>query len=66
MTTEAFVRLWAGVLILVSLALGHYVSPAWLWLTAFVGFMLAQSSLTGLCPASWLYERLIRRRPAGH
>lgn len=61
MKTESFVRLWAGCLILASLALAHYHNPAWLWLTGFVGFMLFQSSLTGFCPASWLYEKVTGR-----
>ena len=61
MKTESFVRLWAGLLILASLALAHYHNPLWLWFTAFVGFMLFQSALTGFCPASWLYEKATGR-----
>ncbi|HFE48789.1 MAG TPA: DUF2892 domain-containing protein, partial [Chromatiaceae bacterium] len=37
MSIERIVLAFAGTVILVSLALAHYVSPAWLWLTAFVG-----------------------------
>jgi hypothetical protein len=36
--------------ILVSLALGVWVSPWWLLLTAFVGLNLLQSSFTNWCP----------------
>ncbi len=55
MTTERYVRLFAGSFVLLSLALGFPSSPffrdaRWLWLTAFVGANLAQSSLTGFCP----------------
>jgi hypothetical protein len=55
MTMERYVRLFAGSFVLVSLALGAPASPLfqsthWLWLTAFVGLNLAQSSLTGFCP----------------
>lgn len=51
MTTESAIRLLAGSLILVSLALSQLVSPWWLLLAAFVGLNLAQSALTGFCPA---------------
>ena len=39
----------AGALILISLALGHWVNVHWLWFTAFVGANLFQSSLTKWC-----------------
>ncbi len=55
MTTERLVRMFAGLFVLVSLALGVDASPVfvshkWLWFTTFVGFNLLQSSLTGFCP----------------
>ena len=43
---------FAGTMILASLALAQFVSPLWLWLTAFVGLNLLQSSVTGFCPAA--------------
>ena len=61
MKTESFVRLWAGLLVLASLALGHFHHPYWLWFTAFVGLMLFQSALTHFCPAAWLYEKFTGR-----
>lgn len=51
MTVERGVRLIAGVMILLSLALAHYFSPYWLWLTVFVGLNLLQSAFTNWCPA---------------
>jgi hypothetical protein len=36
--------------VLLSLLLSQVHSPAWLWLTAFVGANLLQSSFTGFCP----------------
>jgi hypothetical protein len=36
-------------MILASLALAHWHSPNWLWLTAFVGANLLQSGLTNWC-----------------
>jgi hypothetical protein len=38
--------------------LAHYVSPNWLWLTAFVGANLLQSAFTGFCPAETVLKRL--------
>ena len=37
MKLENAIRALAGTFILISLALAHYVSPNWLWFTAFVG-----------------------------
>jgi len=39
----------AGSLILISLILAIYVNINWLWLTAFVGANLLQSSMTNWC-----------------
>jgi hypothetical protein len=41
----------------VSLALAHYYSPNWLWLTAFVGFNLLQSSVTKFCPLETILKQ---------
>lgn len=51
MTVERGVRLMAGVMVLLSLALAHYFSFYWLWLTGFVGANLLQSAFTNWCPA---------------
>ena len=45
-------------MILLSLALGVFVSPNWFWLTAFVGANLLQSSFTGFCPLAILLGKL--------
>jgi len=63
MTSWQIVRLFAGSLILVSLALGVpssplFVSPWWLVLTAFVGANLLQSSLTRWCPLEIILRKL--------
>lgn len=55
---ERIIRAFAGVVILASLALAHYYSPNWLWLTAFVGFNLFQSSLTNFCPLELILKSL--------
>ncbi|HLF51922.1 DUF2892 domain-containing protein [Flavobacterium sp.] len=43
------IRAFAGVFILFSLLLALYVNQNWLWLTAFVGANLFQSSITKWC-----------------
>ena len=55
MTIARYVQLFSGSFVVLSLALGAPASPvfhsqSWLWFTGFVGFMLAQSALTGFCP----------------
>jgi hypothetical protein len=49
MTVERGLRLMAGVVILLLLALAFFVSLYWLWLTAFVGINLVQSAFTNWC-----------------
>jgi len=58
MTIESAIRLLAGSLILLSLALYQFVSAWGLLLALFVGLNLAQSSLTGFCPAEMILKRL--------
>jgi hypothetical protein len=48
MTVERGVRLMAGVMVLLSLALAHFLALYWLWLTFFVGLNLLQSAFTNL------------------
>lgn len=50
MCNEMVIRRFAGVFILLSLALGWFVHPGWYAFTAFVGLNLLQSSVTGFCP----------------
>ena len=58
MSIDRAVFAFAGVMVLVSLLLAHFVSPLWLWLTAFVGLNLLQSAFTGFCPAAMIFKRL--------
>ena len=51
MTVERGLRLMAGVMVLLSLALTYYVSHYWMWLTVFIGLNLLQSAFTNWCPA---------------
>ena len=56
MNLDRAVLAFAGLMVLVSLALARYVSPYWLWLTVFVGLNLIQASITGFCPAARLFK----------
>jgi hypothetical protein len=58
MTVERAVRLMAGLVILLSLALAHFFSPNWLWLTVFVGLNLLQSAFTNWCPAMTIFRAM--------
>lgn len=58
MTLERIIRMAAGTFVLSSLALAHYHSSNWLWFTAFVGFNLLQSSVTGFCPLEIVLKKL--------
>jgi hypothetical protein len=58
MTVERALRLIAGSFILVSLALGYWVSPYWYLFTAFVGLNLLQSGLTNWCPMMFFLRKL--------
>ncbi len=55
MTINQYVRIFAGLFVLISLGLGVQGSPFfhssnWLWFTAFVGANLFQSGFTKFCP----------------
>ncbi|MDH5274354.1 MAG: DUF2892 domain-containing protein [Gammaproteobacteria bacterium] len=57
MSIDRFVLAFAGAMVLVSLLLGHYVSPYWFWFTAFVGANLLQSAFTGFCPLALILRK---------
>lgn len=58
LTVNHWLRAIAGTFVLISLALGWWVHPAWFLLTAFVGFNLLQSAFTGWCPMMAVLRRL--------
>ncbi|TFG43823.1 MAG: DUF2892 domain-containing protein [Gemmatimonadales bacterium] len=57
MCNDALIRRIAGLFVMASVALGYWVHPGFFAFTAFVGFNLFQSSLTGFCPL----ERILGR-----
>lgn len=50
MNVQRYLRMTSGFFVLLSLALGYWVSPYWLLFTAFVGLNLFQSAFTNWCP----------------
>ncbi|NMM05265.1 DUF2892 domain-containing protein [Polaromonas sp.] len=62
MNTDRMVRMFAGIFVLVSLALGVPESPLFLskyvlWFTVFVGANLLQSSFTRFCPLEIMLKK---------
>lgn len=64
MNIDRLVIRFAGTVVLASLLLAHLHSPWWLWLTAFVGANLLQSSFTGFCPLAIVLRRIGARSGA--
>ena len=63
MNTERIVRIFAGIAVLLGLALGADASPIFvnanfLWLAAFVGANLLQSGITRFCPLEIVLRRM--------
>jgi hypothetical protein len=58
MTVNEGLRMMAGLFVLLSVALGYWVHPAWFLFTAFVGLNLLQSAFSRWCPAMWILQKL--------
>ncbi|NWG73988.1 MAG: DUF2892 domain-containing protein [Rubrivivax sp.] len=63
MTVERYIRIFAGLFIMLSLALGVegsplFVSKWWLAFTAFVGLNLFQFGFTNFCPLGLILKKL--------
>ncbi len=58
MTVDRYLRMVAGLFIVASLALGHFVSPYWYLFTAFVGLNLFQSAFSNWCPMMAILRKL--------
>ncbi|HYA17277.1 MAG TPA: DUF2892 domain-containing protein [Bryobacteraceae bacterium] len=58
MTVNRWLRLVAGFFVMLSLALGYFVSPWWFLFTAFVGLNLFQSAFTDWCPMMTILRKL--------
>ncbi len=58
MTIDRYLRLIAGFFVLLSVALGYYVTPYFFLFTAFVGLNLFQSAFTNWCPMMTILRKL--------
>lgn len=56
MNLDRAVLAFAGLVVLISLALGNWVSPYWHLLTAFAGLNMIQAAFTGFCPAALIFK----------
>lgn len=55
---ERAIRILAGTIVTISVALGYFVSPYWFLLTLFVGLNLFQSAFTRWCLAEQIFAKL--------
>ncbi len=58
MSIDQIVMAFAGAMVLLGVALAHFVSPWWLLLPVFVGLNMFQAAFTGLCPLAMMLKRL--------
>jgi hypothetical protein len=63
MTIERIVLAFAGIMIMLTVALGMPGSPIfhhayWLYFTAFIGLNLFQSAFTGFCPLALILKAM--------
>jgi hypothetical protein len=57
MTVNAALRLVAGVMVLLSLALTYFVHPNWMYFTIFIAVNLIQSAFTHWCPMMTILKK---------
>lgn len=58
MSLDRTILAFAGAMTLLSVVLTMFVSPHFIWFTAFIGANLLQSSFTGFCPAASIFKKL--------
>jgi len=58
MKVNAALRLVAGVMIIISLLLTHFVHPYWLYFTIFIAVNLIQSAFTRWCPMMSILKKV--------
>jgi len=67
MTVDRAVFVFAGLVVLAGVTLGHFASPWWLLLSAFAGANMIQAAFTGFCPAALVFKKLgVRTGAAFH
>jgi hypothetical protein len=58
MSIDRSVFVFAGMMVLLSVALTQWVSPWFVLFTLFIGVNLIQSAFTGFCPAAMFFRAL--------
>lgn len=58
MTYQRATVLFAGSMVLASIALTQWLHPNFIYFTAFIGVNLIQFSVTKFCPAAWLFQKV--------
>jgi len=58
MTVDRAVLAFAGFVVLLGIALAHFVSIWWIGLSIFAGLNMIQASFTGFCPAAMIFKAL--------
>ena len=58
MTLDRAVLIFAGCVVLLSIALALTINLWWLALTAFAGLNMIQAGITGFCPAALIFKAM--------
>ena len=58
MSIDRAVLAFAGLMVLLSLLLTHFVHPGFVWFTVFIGVNMLQSAFTAFCPAAMIFRKL--------
>ena len=64
LNVDQMVLVVAGVVVVVTVLLGVYVHPGWLWITGLMGLHMVQMAFTGFCPLAKVLEGQGYRRGA--
>lgn len=57
MTVDRIVHVVVGLMVLLGIALSHFVHPNWIILSAMVALSILQSGFTGTCPLSFVLKK---------
>jgi hypothetical protein len=58
MNVDRYLRLIAGLIVMLTIALGLWHDPRWFYFTAFVGLNLFQSAFTNWCPMMTILRKV--------
>jgi len=58
MTQQRALFIFISMMIFLSVALTLWVDPRFYWFTLFVGANMLQFSVSGYCPAAWLFKKI--------